>query len=112
MSKWFGKIGFCETVETEPSVYEERMTERDYYGDMLRNTRRLQSAENVNDNVALSNQLSVIMDPYAQEHFSDIRYVTLYGGKWKVTDAEVNYPRVTLTLGGLWHGNEPEREET
>lgn len=40
MSKWFGKIGYAETLETEPSVYEETMIERDYYGDLVRNTRR------------------------------------------------------------------------
>lgn len=103
--KWFGKIGYCETVETEPSVYEEKIVERDCYGDLVRNTRRLTGSDKVNDEMALANTLSVIADPYIQEHFCDIRYVTMYGGKWKVTDANVNYPRIELTLGGLWHGN-------
>lgn len=103
--KWFGKIGYCETVETEPSVYEEKIVERDCYGDLARNTRRLTSGDKVNDNMTLANTLSVIADPYIQEHFCDIRYVTMYGGKWKVSDATVNYPRIELTLGGLWHGN-------
>lgn len=111
MSKWFGQIGFAETVETEPSVYEEQIKERDYYGDMLQNTRRLQTAEKVNDDISLSNRLSIIADPYVQEHFANIRYVTLYGGKWKVTDVSVEYPRLVLTLGGLWHGNEPVHTE-
>lgn len=103
--KWFGKIGYCETVETEPSVYEEKIVERDCYGDLVRNTRRLTGSDKVNDDMTLANTLSVIADPYIQEHFCDIRYVTMYGGKWKVTDASVNYPRIELTLGGLWHGN-------
>lgn len=105
MSKWFGKIGYCETVEEEPSVYVEKIVERDCYGDLLRNTRRLVSTDKVNDDMTLANTLSVIADPYLQQHFCDIRYVTLYGGKWKVTDATANYPRIELTLGGLWHGN-------
>lgn len=58
--------------------------------------------------ISLANTLSVIADPYVQEHFCNLRYVTLYGGKWKVTDASVEYPRIVLTLGGLWHGNETE----
>lgn len=103
--KWFGKIGYCETVETEPSVYEEKIVERDCYGDVMRNARRLSGGDKVNDNMTLANTLSVIADPYIQEHFCDIRYVTMYGGKWKVSDATVNYPRIELTLGGLWHGN-------
>ena len=98
MSKWFGKLGFVETKETELSVHSEIVTERDCYGDLTRNTRRNQSSDKVNDDISLANTLSVIADPY----------VTLYGGKWKVTDASVEYPRIVLTLGGLWHGNETE----
>lgn len=108
MSKWFGKLGFVETKETEPSAYSEIVTERDCYGDLTRNMRRLQSRDKVNDDISLANTLSVIADPYVQEHFCNLRYVTLYGGKWKVTDASVEYPRIVLTLGGLWHGNETE----
>lgn len=106
MSKWFGQLGFVENKEKEPSVYEEVVTERDCYGDLTRNTRRLQSSDKVNDDITLGNTLSVVADPYITEHFCDLRYVTLYGGKWKVTDVTVEYPRLTLTLGGLWHGSE------
>lgn len=108
MSKWFGKLGFVETKETELSVHSEIVTERDCYGDLTRNTRRNQSSDKVNDDISLANTLSVIADPYVQEHFCNLRYVTLYGRKWKVTDASVEYPRIVLTLGGLWHGNETE----
>ncbi len=108
MSKWFGKLGFVEAQVTELSVYSEIVTERDCYGDLTRNTRRIQSLDKVNDDISLANTLSVIADPYVQEHFCNIRYATLYGGKWKVTDAAVEYPRVVLTLGGLYHGSEAE----
>ena len=106
MSKWFGKLGFVTTQETGLSVHSPTVTERDCYGDLTRNTRRLQSGDKVNDDISLANTLSVIADPYIVEHFCDIRYVTLYGGKWKVTDVTVDYPRLTLTLGGLYHGSE------
>ena len=69
MSKWFGKLGFVETKETEPSVYSEIVTERDCYGDLTQNMRRLQSLDKVNDDISLANTLSVIADPYVQEHF-------------------------------------------
>ena len=77
MSKWFGKLGFVETKETELSVHSEIVTERDCYGDLTRNMRRLQSHDKVNDDISLANTLSIIADPYVQEHFCNLRYATL-----------------------------------
>lgn len=104
MAKWFGKIGYGETVETKPGVWTERITEREYYGDLIRNSRRLQSvADKVNDDINISNQLSIVSDPYANENFHAMRYVEFMGSKWKITDVEVQYPRLTLTLGGVYN---------
>ena len=102
--KWSGKIGFAGTVETEPSVYEETITEKAYYGEVLENNRRLVTGEGVNDDVTISNRLSVVAKPDGADHIYEMRYATLYGHKWKITDVQVNYPRLTLTLGGLWNG--------
>lgn len=104
MAKWFGVIGYAETVETKPGVWTEQVTEKEYYGDLVRNSRRLQTTDQVNDNVNISNQLSILADPYANEHIYAMRYATFQGAKWKVTDVEVQYPRLTLTLGGLYNG--------
>lgn len=54
MSKWFGKLGFVETKETELSVHSEIVTERDCYGDLTRNTRRNQSSDKVNDDIKIT----------------------------------------------------------
>lgn len=104
MAKFFGEIGFAEYVETAPGVVSEQITERSYYGDLLRNTRRLQAADQVNDNINVSNEISIIADPYANEHFYAMRYVKFMGAKWKVSNVEVQYPRLNLTLGGLYNG--------
>lgn len=104
MAKWAGVIGFAETEETAPSVYEEVITERKYYGDILKNSRRISASDKVNDNITVSNSLSIVADPYATNHFYSIRYATFCGAKWKVTDVSVEYPRLTLTLGELWNG--------
>lgn len=104
MAKFFGEIGFAEYVETAPGVLSEQITERSYYGDLLRNTRRLQAADQVNDNINVSNEISIIADPYANEHFYAMRYVKFMGAKWKVSNVEVQYPRLNLTLGGLYNG--------
>ena len=104
MAKWFGKIGYAETVETAPGVWKEQITVRDYYGDLTRNTRRLQSADKVNDDLNISNELSIVSDPYAIKNFHSMRYAEFMGAKWKVSDIEVQYPRLLLTLGGVYNG--------
>lgn len=103
MAKWFGKIGFGVTSETKPGVWTESITPREYYGDLIRNTRRLQSGDQVNDDINISNEISIVSDPYANEHFYAIRYVEFAGAKWKVTNVDVQYPRLILTLGGVYN---------
>jgi hypothetical protein len=102
MAKWFGTIGYEETVETAPGVWEEKIVVRSYYGDLLRNTRRLQSTDQLNDNINVANEISILADPYAMEHFHSIRYVEFSGSLWKVNNVEVNYPRLSLSLGGMY----------
>lgn len=102
MAKWYGEIGFAETVETRPGVWVEQITKRNYYGDQTRLTRRLESSGGVNDNINVSNILSIVSDPYANEHFHSMRYVKFAGTAWKVTNVEVQYPRLLLTLGGVY----------
>ena len=104
MAKWYGEIGFAKTVETKPGVWIEQITKRNYYGDVTRDSRRLQTADKLNDNVNISNQISIISDPYANENFHSMRYAFYMGTRWKITDIEVQYPRLNLTLGGVWNG--------
>lgn len=104
MAKWFGKIGYAKTVEKTPGVWMEEIVDRNYYGDLIRNTRRLQSADKVNDDIEISNDLSIISDPYANENFHSMRYAEFMGTKWKINNIEVQYPRLILTLGGVYNG--------
>jgi hypothetical protein len=104
MAKWYGTIGFAEIIETTPGVHIEQITERKYYGDLNRNTRRLQSGDQINDNITISNELSVVADPYAEHNFHSIRYVEFMGTKWKINNVEVVRPRLIMTLGGVYNG--------
>ena len=106
MAKWFGMIGYAETVETSPGVWKEQITKREYFGDLTRNARRLQSADNVNDNLEITNTLSIVSDPYAMENFHAMRYAEFMGARWKITNVEVQYPRLLLTLGGVYNGEQ------
>ena len=106
MAKWFGKVGYISTeeVETAPGVWEAIPTEREYYGDFIRNHKRFEQAQQVNDNLVLQNEISVVADPYAVQHFHEIRYVTIGNTAWRVTAVDVQYPRLSLSVGGVYNG--------
>ena len=105
MAKYYGVIGYVETVETSPGVWEEQITERNYYGELVRNTSRFQVSDQVNDNVNITNEISVIADPFATQNFHAMRYIEFMGAKWKITNVEVRYPRLILTIGGVYNGD-------
>lgn len=106
MAKFYGKVGFLRTEESAPDVYSEVLTERLYKGDVIRNQKRYQSSESLNDDVVLSNNISIVADNYANENVFAIRYVIYKGVPWKVTNAEIQRPRIILTLGGRYNVQE------
>lgn len=111
MAKFFGPIGYAETVETTPGVYTEKIIERNYYGDLIRNMRRLQSSGQLNDNVNITNEISVVADPYASDHFYAMRYIEFQGARWKINSVEVKPPRLILEIGGVYNGETAETSE-
>lgn len=106
MAKYFGKIGYAEQVETAPGVWEEQITERQYYGDVVRNIRKLESSGDINDNINVSMEISIVADPYAIQNFHAMRYVEFMSSLWKITSVEVNYPRLILSIGGVYNGQQ------
>ena len=108
MAKFYGKIGYIDTVESEPGYWDEKAIEREYYGDITRNTSRYQNGGQVNDDIVINNILSIVADPYANKNFQHMRYVEWMGAKWKIINVEVQYPRLILTLGGMYNGKEEE----
>lgn len=106
MAKYYGAIGYAETVETRPGVWTERITERKYAGDQLQNSRDLRSADQLNDDINVSIRISIIADPFAYNNFHTMRYIEFMGAKWKISRVEVQYPRLILTVGGLYNGEQ------
>jgi hypothetical protein len=104
MAKFYGVIGYAITEETEPGIFEEKLITNSYIGDILKNSRRLQEAGKVNDDITISNRISIIADPFANNNFHSMRYVEYMGVKWKVKEIEVEYPRLILSIGGLYNG--------
>lgn len=105
MAKFYGKIGFAHTSETRAGIWEEKIVERFYYGDFLRQ-KVLRTGSKVNTDIDISNQISIIADPFARDNFAAMRFVELGGAKWKIDSVEiVAYPRLLISLGGLYHEN-------
>lgn len=105
--KFSGKIGFwTKDVETKPGVYKSGIVEKSYVGDVLKNIRNFQSAENQqNENLRLNNRISIISDLYMQKNWGSIKYVTWNSVNWKVSSVDIgSYPRVILELGGVYNG--------
>ena len=104
MAKYYGKIGFAETTEVKPGVWSPTITEREYIGDLIRNTRRIDGSNKVNDDITISNDVCILADPYAYQNFHAMRYIEFMGSKWKITSIEVQYPRLILSIGGVYNG--------
>lgn len=103
--KCYVKVGYSIPTETAPDVVRDVVQERSYSGDVTRNYQRNQEQSNSTvDNVVLSNQISIVADPFAYSNFSTIKYVEWLGQKWKVTAVEIAYPRLLLSFGGAWNG--------
>lgn len=107
--KFYGEIGYGETVETPSGsgVYEDVIVEYSYYGDVERNTRRLQEGEYLNNDLTVNNQISIVADAYANEHFFAIRYIKWAGTRWIISDVEVRSPRLILRMGAVYNGPTP-----
>lgn len=103
MGKFYGEVGYAETREVTPGVWKEEIVTRSYSGDVIKNTRRLQTSERLNDDLVINNLISIVADPFAYENFHSMRFVRWMGASWKVTNVEVERPRLILTIGGIYN---------
>lgn len=112
MARLFGKVGFVKTEETDPvdhpGVWNPVITEREYYGDIIRNSRRWdQNSGGVNDNLVMNHTISIVADDYANRNLGAMKYVRWRGERWQISTIEIQRPRIILTLGGVYNGPEP-----
>lgn len=99
-------IGYGITKETVPGVWVDTIIEKEAYGDILKNSRQMDSSDKVNSDISINNRISIVADPYIQENFQFIKYVKFLGISWRVSSVEVEYPRLILTLGGVYNGQQ------
>ena len=107
MAKYHGMIGYAVLQESVPGVWKEVIIEREASGDVNRNLRRLNGAEQLNDNIKLNQEISIVADPFAVENFQYIRYATYMGTKWKVNAVDASqYPRLVLDMGEVYNAED------
>jgi hypothetical protein len=104
MAKFHGVIGYGRQVEIKPGVYKVEIVEKTHVGDLLQNTRSLQSSDKLNDDINIANEISIVATPYAEQNFHSMKYVEFMGAKWKINKVTVRYPRLILTIGGVYNG--------
>lgn len=109
MARFFGEIGYGTTVESPPDsgTWTDNIVEFSYYGDVIRDTRRLEPGEGLNDDITVGNSISIVADHYAIQHFFQIKYVRWEGVLWTVPTVEVKSPRLILSLGSVYNGPTP-----
>lgn len=105
--KWCGVIGYVEKqVETSPGVYTDRIIERKYYGEIRRPSHSYQSSETLNDDINVTNEISIVADPFTKQNSHLMKYVEFMGAKWKISKVELQHPRLILTVGGVYNGKQ------
>lgn len=106
--KYSGMIGFfVGEEETDPGIFVPVILERKYTGDVIRFKRGFQEkSDQQNREFTVNNQISILSDLYAKQNWNSIRYVVWNGIKWEVNSVEIGYPRLTLEIGGFYHGQE------
>jgi hypothetical protein len=107
MGKWYGIVGYVEEpFEESPGVWRDKIIERTYSGEVIRNTSRwTTSSTSTNDDLNINNQISILADPFAYNNFHSMKYIEFMGAKWKITGVEPKYPRLILTVGGVYNGS-------
>lgn len=105
MAKFYGPIGYAKSIEVKPGVWKDTIVEHYYSCDLIRNTSRwVGSSNSVNDDLTINNQISIVADPFANQNFRSMKYVEFMGTRWKITNVDVQYPRLILTMGGVYNG--------
>lgn len=107
MTKFYGKIGYGISTEIRPGVYDDVISEYKYYGDVIRDTRKTSTGDKVNDDLTIGNSFKIVADAFAYEHFYAMRYIEWMGSLWKISEVEVQAPRLLIRVGGVYNGPTP-----
>lgn len=110
MTKYYGKLGFVETVEESPGRWIEKNIERPYKGDVVRNMRRWNiPTDKMASDISLNNSLIIVADEYLITHSPYLRYAEVAGSYWEISSIDLtDRPRCVLELGGVYNKTEDD----
>ena len=106
MNRWYGKVGYVETTEVRPGIWQEQETVREYYGEFIKKSSKFRVSSDANDDRDISVELSIVADPFAHENYLNIRFVEWMGKKLVAESVEPAYPRLEITVGGEYNGEQ------
>lgn len=104
MARFRGAVGYGQDQDNGNGVHDLVITELVYSGDVVRNSRQVESGDKVLNDLSAQNTISIVADEYANGHFFAIQYVVWAGACWTVINVEVQHPRLLLRLGGVYNG--------
>lgn len=107
MAKFYGKIGFGESKQVSPGVWEDVIIEKPYYGDVIRDTLEVEAHEKVLNDIRPGNSFNIVADGYAENNFFAMRYIQWAGALWTIRQVEVRRPRLIIRIGGVYNGPTP-----
>jgi hypothetical protein len=103
MPKCSGVIGYALAGETQPGVWTEGITEKKYYGDIVRDNRKVVDQGEINGSINISNNISVVSNKFMLDNMAFMRYISFANSKWKINSVDIKPPRIIITLGGLYN---------
>jgi len=104
MPKCSGVIGYALAGETQPGVWTEGITEKVYYGDVVRDSRRIVDQGEINGSININNNISVVSNKFMLDNLAFMRYISFAKSKWEISSVDIKPPRIVITLGGLYNG--------
>ena len=104
MAKCSGVIGYALDVETQPGVWTPGITEKKYYGEIVKDNRRIENNTQINDSINISNNISVVSNSFMLSNLAFMRYITFMGSKWNISSVDIKPPRMIISIGGVYNG--------
>lgn len=109
MARFYGTVGFMQTVEDDsrPGMYFEKITEYPKrYGDILTNKWNSSPGKSINDDFKVANRISVVCNKKMISEAQFARYIIWNNVKWEITSVDIEPPRLIFTLGGIYNAQQ------
>jgi len=104
-----GVIGYGIPTKIRPGVVEDVIVEKKFRGETVRPpSSGPDETAKVNDDLHVGVTISVVATAYHNTHVHLLRYISWQGQLWKVSNVEVQHPRLIMRLGGLYRGPKAE----